>query len=261
MLRSSATIVLVLLLSAPLARAAEMVSASEADFVAEEPPPVPVFSWSGPYLGLQAGYGFGRDRAAAASGPAGSRMVLAASTDGVIGGGHVGYLLSTEPLTGLGSQNAGVLGLEGEVDGTNRGGKGFAPGTPGGLGFSATRSDVEGSLRARFGLAAQRVLFYGTGGIAFADIKTSDTLAGGDRQDYAHARTGYTVGGGVEWALMNSLSLRAEYRFSDFGRFTDPATASGPATIPVVHRDTNQRLQTGLSYRFGGFPPHATTVQ
>lgn len=255
--RSTVT-VLAFLLSTPVVQAADMVSASEADFVAEEPPPVPVFSWSGPYLGLQVGYGFGRDRVVGPTGLTGLRSAIALSPDGAIGGGHVGYLLSARDLPAVNAigrvGQLAVVGLEGDLEGTNIGDKGGADGS-----FAAVRSDVRGSIRARFGVAAQRVLFYGTGGVAFSDFETADSLPGGLASGNSQVRAGFTVGGGVEWALLNSLSLRAEYRYSDFGRFSD-ATTSGSADA-VVHHETSQVLRTGFSYRLGGAAPTLGVLQ
>ena len=90
-------------------------------------------------------------------------------------------------------------------------------------------------------------MFYATGGAAFAEFRTNyATTLGFD--NLSHTRVGYTVGGGVEYAITNNFSLRGEYRYSDFGTFTDFANASGFGA--VRRRETEQRAQVGFSYKF-----------
>ena len=61
---------------------------------------------------------------------------------------------------------------------------------------------------------------------------------------------GYTVGGGVEYAISNNWSLRAEYRYTDYGSFTENLAASQAGGLNVRHHETNNRVQAGFSYRF-----------
>ena len=96
-----------------------------------------------------------------------------------------------------------------------------------------------------------------TGGAAFATFKSSYFatiplgLPGTIPASFTHTRVGYTVGGGVEYAITNNWSLRAEYRYSDFGTFSDPTLfLAGANTIPIRHKETEQRAQVGFSYRF-----------
>jgi outer membrane immunogenic protein len=203
------------------------------------PPPIPVFSWAGFYVGGQVGYAFGRDNAGIlGSGP------FSDSPTGVIGGAHAGYNFAL-PVFGSG----GVFGIEGDVDGSDYrrtvavGGAGNAPFFP----SSQIRNNIQGSIRGRLGFAVDRALFYATGGAAFADFRTNyATTLGFD--SLSHTRVGYTVGGGVEYAITDTWSLRGEYRYSDFGSFTDFAPASG---FGLVRRhESEQRAQVGFSYKF-----------
>ncbi len=129
------------------------------------PPPIPVFSFTGFYAGVQAGYEFGRGpHPGSGFGDTGTN-----SRDGFIGGGHVGYNFSTQSLpifgsafNSIGSALGGsgvVLGIEGDVDGTTaRRTFNFAT-------FNdVNREDIEGSVRGRLGVAVDRALVYGTGG-------------------------------------------------------------------------------------------------
>lgn len=247
-------------LVAALALASLTIAAGAADLPSkratpefEAPPPIPVFTWSGLYVGVHAGYQFGRDDIRFVS-PVGSLQTRGYQPHGIIGGGHAGYNFATPFALG---GNALVFGLEGDVDGAD-----YSRGVGGLGGAVSTRSDIKGSVRGRIGIAVNRVLFYATGGAAFADFQThydlSNLFGPGAVDDYRRARVGYTVGGGVEYAMMNTLSVRAEYRYSDYGTFTDPLVNSVPAAPGLIrgaHRETDNRVQAGISYRFDSITP------
>ncbi|MGD0635540.1 MAG: outer membrane protein [Beijerinckiaceae bacterium] len=188
------------------------------------PPPIPVFSWTGLYVGGQIGYAFGNDND--------TRVIpaISASTNpsGVLGGAHIGY--NFDP--GLGGV---VLGLEGDINGSSY--------TATASGLYTIKSPVQGSIRGRAGFAVDRALFYATGGAAFATF--NDTYTSGDSS--STTRVGYTVGGGVEYAVTNEWSVRAEYRYSDFGTFTDTLPIAGTT---VSHKETENQVTAGFSYKF-----------
>jgi outer membrane immunogenic protein len=192
------------------------------------PPPIPVFSWTGFYIGGQVGYGFGEDRLNGAL----------THPHGVIGGGHLGYNFAGIPGFGLGTGGL-VFGVEGDVDGSDYRDT---------IGAATLKNKIQGSARGRLGVAVDRALFYATGGAAFAGFDT--TYAAPAFVAPSHTRVGWTVGGGVEYAVTTQWSLRAEYRYSDFGTFTD-ALARGTAS----RRETMQRAQVGFSYKFDTFVP------
>ncbi len=226
------------------------------------PPPIPVFTWTGFYVGGQVGYEFGRDNGLAVATATGNGLAANGSrSNGVIGGAHIGYNFSSQSLPFLGSFLGGfgsgvVVGIEGDVDGSSA----RANYALGGIGVS-NRDDIEGSIRGRLGYAFDRFLVYGTGGAAFGDFRNSyvNTLTGGG-DTLSHTRVGYTVGGGVEYAVTNNFSLRAEYRFSDFGNYTDILGGTTAGGVAVRHRDTENRVQGGFSYKFDTFAPAAPVV-
>ena len=232
------------------------------------PPPVlPVFSWTGFYVGAQAGYEFGRSNAFAFATANGAGLAAnSASKNGVIGGGHLGYLFSTQSLPVIGSffgsngafglGTAGVIGVEGDVDGSSARAN-YALG-----GFNDNiRNNIQGSIRGRLGIAFDRALFYATGGAAFGSLQNSYVNTFNGASDYySLTRVGYTVGGGIEYAFTNNLSVRVEYRFTDFGTVNDTlgnATAGG---VNVRHRETDNRVQGGISYKFDTLAPFAAPV-
>jgi outer membrane immunogenic protein len=237
-------------------------SAYAADLPYRGPPPVylpppPIFTWTGIYVGGQIGYAWARDNISVA----GSDEInfVSSTSRGVIGGAHLGYNLQIGQW---------VAGIEGTVDGTSLNGSVTAPGE-GDEGEAVTgttvgtRPNIQGSIRGRVGIAFDRVLIYATGGAAFAGIKNNYTDTGGNATDIigitegiSKTRSGWTVGGGIAYAITNNWSLRAEYRYSDFGRYTDfPFTAFTAEPEIVRHHLTENQVQAGFSYKFDSLAP------
>jgi outer membrane immunogenic protein len=220
-------------------------------------PPPPIFTWSGLYIGGQIGYAWGED--SIVTNVDGVDTIFSnTNPDGAIGGAHVGYNLQIAQW---------VVGLEGSVDGSSQNGTvtDFTGLT------KSTRLDVQGSIRARVGIAIDRVLIYATGGAAFSDvvnnyIDPTGILTGipGNSEQDTKTRAGWTVGGGLEYAVTNNWSIRAEYRYSDFGRNKDfaftptiePGSAfSPPGSVFFSHHVTENQVQAGFSYKFDSMAP------
>ena len=92
-------------------------------------------------------------------------------------------------------------------------------------------------------------------GAAFADFRSHYTIFRVGSDDFSHTRVGRTVGGGVEYALTNAVSVRGEYRYSDFGTFSYPVVniVGGVPGFQIRRRETEQRVQAGVSYKFDTF--------
>lgn len=200
------------------------------------PPPQPVYepahergawNWQGLYLGANAGYGWGNDNAANYGGGAGSL-----SPSGWYGGGQIGYNAQFNWL---------VLGLEADLQGAD-----ISDSTTLSGGFSNVTTDIDwfSTLRGRIGYASGSTLVYFTGGWAFADLnQTINTPVVSMSQD--GIETGYTVGGGVEWAISPNWSVKTEYLYVDLGE----QTLSGPAGTYTTDTDFHT-ARVGLNYRF-----------
>jgi outer membrane immunogenic protein len=217
--------------------------------------PPPVFSWTGVYLGAQVGYEWGHTSPALDT-PAGLISGAGFNDQGVLGGGHVGY---NYELSGFGLGMGGfVVGVEGDVNGASyTGSNGYFGDTV----FLRDRTEVDASIRGRVGIAFDRVLVYGTGGVAFGSIRNSVYLPGGPGEAHEIGRVGWTAGGGVEYAIDNNWSVRAEYRYTDYGHYdADYTTLFAPAAALVRYHDTDNRVQGGFSYKFDEAPPPAPPV-
>ncbi|HUZ12343.1 MAG TPA: outer membrane beta-barrel protein [Caulobacteraceae bacterium] len=131
-----------------------------------------------------------------------------------------------------------------------------------------------GSVRGRLGWAMGPLLLYGTGGVAFAGVReatgygyapavtpavttanpgtTFGPYANGSSGD--RTLTGWTVGGGAEWALSRHVSIGAEYRHSDFGHRTFVSGGGGPNQLSGASRMgfSDDEILAKVNYRFGG---------
>jgi outer membrane immunogenic protein len=130
------------------------------------------------------------------------------------------------------------------------------------------RLDWFGTVRGRVGfLATPFLLLYGTGGLAYGHVSSSTnvlfpvTCCGGDNYvgNASSTRVGWTAGGGAEWALGQSWSIKAEYLYVDLGSFSyaDPCVTPGAicgAPFPAYQTRITTRehvARAGINYHFG----------
>ena len=196
----------------------------------------PVFTWTGFYVGAQAGYGWGKDKYSIVSAPA--VAPFSTSPTGVLGGVHAGYNWQS---------GAFVYGLDADLEYANQKDK-HSITAPAALTFSSTIG-TSGSLRLRAGYAFDRTLLYVTAGLAGADIKQT-VLNGAITTKTSGVEYGWTAGVGLEHAFTQNWSARIEYRYTDFGTSKWAGTVIVPATAKFD--TTDQTVRVGLSYRFGG---------
>ena len=106
-----------------------------------------------------------------------------------------------------------------------------------------------GTLRPRAGYAHDNLLLYGTGGLAYGTTGTDarSSTAG------SSTRTGWTVGGGVEFDSGKQWSLGLEYLYADFGKSSQNQSNVFPGSFlaPNPAEDRSQVVRGRLNYRFG----------
>ncbi|QPC42449.1 porin family protein [Kaustia mangrovi] len=179
-------------------------SAEAADLpVYVPPPPAPVWSWAGPYLGLHVGAVDGDISARGEEDPEDFELKL--DPNGIVGGVQAGYNFQFDSI---------VLGVEGD----------FSFGDVDDVAYPAdfrfeTQIDWMATIRGRVGWAMDRTLFYATGGAAFADMELKASEGPFTDKD-TQTMFGWTVGGGVEHAFTDYLSFKAEYLYADFNKET-----------------------------------------
>lgn len=203
------------------------------------PPPMPVFSWTGFYIGANVGGAW------ANSNVSDSLFGLTASTNhaGFIGGGEAGFNYQF---------NNFVIGFEGDFDGTSI--RATGPGVPTGIGVlqGSANTDWVSTLAARFGVAFDRVLVYGKVGGGWVQNTASITnLTTGGSISASNINDGWLAGGGIEWAFAPNWSTKFEYDYLGLQNwaFTGPIFAADTFT---VHRDI-QMFKAGINYRFSWY--------
>ena len=183
------------------------------------------YNWTGLYVGINGGGGWGNSTWSAATGSSD------ANPSGALVGGTLGYNWQMGQL---------VLGLEGDLDWTDlRGTTSAAPCTT----SCETRNDWLGTARGRVGYAFDRYLPYLTGGAAFGDIKAAPAGFAG----VTSTKTGWTVGAGLEARIAGPWSAKVEYLYTDLGS-TNCATGScALATNVDFHTSL---VRGGLNFHF-----------
>jgi outer membrane immunogenic protein len=248
------------------------------------PPPVPVFTWSGFYIGGHVGWGWGdfdfRDPFVKLNEPilifpglfVGVPLERSFSDNSFLGGVQAGVNAQFGPV---------VVGVEADVSWMSLGGE-FRSSTSNFGGLLTTSEGVAAKLdwlataRGRLGWANDRILVYATGGVAFGGIDGSGDLtiscnvncpiiggtqtlsiAASDRKTHV----GWTAGAGIEGAIASNWSVKLEYLYTDLGwlKHEGPLTVGG--TLAPLLSGTSlsgggdfkvvvQTVKLGLNYRF-----------
>ncbi|MBL8591381.1 MAG: porin family protein [Devosia sp.] len=204
--------------------------------------------WSGGYVGAHIGYGWG----------------TAEAVDTDAGGGFfdedTGETFSVDASGFLAGLQAGanwqmdsiVLGVEGQVGFLSASGENFLEPEPDN--FGTLDFGWYADLTGRLGFAADSALFYLKGGVAAARVETTfgDLVDGSLDPDtdstgsFAGTRFGWTVGAGIEMALDDNWSVKAEYQYYDLG--TEELVDIQGDTADVSF--TAQTVKVGLNYGF-----------
>ncbi|TVR08481.1 MAG: porin family protein [Salinarimonadaceae bacterium] len=255
-----------------LASAAALLLAAPAfaaDLPSRQPAPAPfvsappMFTWTGFYAGVNAGWSQNRadiaNRGFTGTGGAGAYPSFStAKRHSFIGGFQAGY-----------NQQFGnfVAGVEADINWLgNRRGSGSAAiaGLPGAVTTvsASSRLDWLGTVRGRAGFAFDRVLIYGTAGFAFGAPDNRLMISNAATMTHTGSnnktKVGWTVGGGLEYAVLDNVSLRGEYLYYDLGRsnVTANPTAAGTAaglggaSNTARFENTGHIARIGLNYRF-----------
>jgi outer membrane immunogenic protein len=253
--------------TAALAAVTSAATAADLPAVSAPPPPivsVPIFTWTGFYVGVNAGWGWRNDDNESvflAPGPgtpglAGTLNFPGGDDGGFTGGGQIGYNYQ------IGSF---VIGAEADIQWADTGDDAravfipaagfvgtFVPGE-----FSSNANDWFGTVRARVGVAFDRVLIYGTGGLA-----------------YTEDNTGWVIGGGVEWALPTNWNMFGtsavtfgleglwlnidqddDFNARPIGTFTPVGLPAVPVFAPGRGNDENEFFvaRAKLNFKFGTY--------
>ena len=235
------------------------------------PAPLPTFTWTGGYFGLNVGYAFdhaGSFRTSPAVAGFATRTANV-SSDGFTGGGQIGYNYQ------FGAGNGVVVGLEADaaytdLDRTRAVAYGLGGGALAGT-VTTYRSGLDylGTVRGRVGYAFNQFLIYGTGGFAYGGVDNRVAVqfapgglvvAGGRRNGM---ETGFAYGGGVEYALptgsflnffkSSAVTMKAEYLHYDLGHSNIALNSFGANAGSTRVSNDGDLVRVGLNYKFGAY--------
>jgi outer membrane immunogenic protein len=203
-----------------------------------------VYDWSGFYVGVFGGGGYGNHNFNNASGPAGNaNFTQNYSSQGPLAGGELGYNVQSGSVVGGVEADFAWFDINGNDNFDNLT-----------LGVNnATSLRSAGTLRARGGIAVDRMMLFFTGGWAYGDLRhTSTDLVSGVDQ-FTSPRSGLTAGAGISYALTDNLIGKFEYRYYNFGTFSRSGvpilTANGQ--LPYNVDNTYSVVTLGFDYKFG----------
>lgn len=249
----------------------------------------PVFTWTGFYVGVNAGYADPTATIGVSPGGAwvgdpdfpgvANAAARKLTLQGATGGGQLGYNYQINNV---------VLGIEADVNALGLSKSYQSPVFPGVVGgtYSANGSVSVNSivtLRGRLGFAVNNWLFFGTGGLAIAEEKFRQSVnftnvapppppppnqvpslpftgpaGAANAGSVSKSSVSWTLGAGVEYAFSNQLSAKVEYLYADlkslqFGSVYGP-NAFNNGTWTLQHRANLSGLnifRVGINYRFG----------
>ena len=228
-------------------------TASAADMavpVYKAPPivaPPPLFNWTSCYVGGNLGAGWQHTDQTYI----GYSYTDDAGSDtkaGFVGGGQIGCDYQ---------MGGWVFGLQGMFDGASIKGSHSYPGYP-----SETleaKATWFATVTGRIGYAIQpQTLLYVKGGAAWEHKNYSDDYPGSSECECSSyhgsgsaTRSGWTIGGGLEYAFMSNWSAFIEYNYMDFGSRDTTLTYGGGSTDVYSYKHTLQTVLVGVNFRFG----------
>jgi outer membrane immunogenic protein len=235
-------------------------SAFAADMPLKVAAPVAFYDWSGMYVGGVVGGAWGtNDISDPGLGIVGSLIgvpvIQTVNPSGFIGGVEGGSRYQFSKL---------VVGWEGDITWGNLNGTSttsftgpLIPGVTIGRSITADTNWVATAV-STVGVAHNNWLLYGKAGVAWENVSYTDNWAAGGVALFggsgSDTRTGWTVGTGIEWAVWNNWSVKAEYDYMDFGtkNISIAGTLVGGVGFAPGIQDNNHinQFKAGLNYKF-----------
>lgn len=199
----------------------------------------PVYNWTGCYVGGNIGADWGRSDVTAANTGSG----ISWTNSGFIGGGQIGCDYQFYGHFVIGARNM----LEGT---TLNSGATFNGGPAAGYTANSDTSWVD-LLTARIGYTAMpELLIYFQGGAAWTRNNAYISAPNGAQVGQVGGnRSGWTIGGGLEWMFAPHWSTFLEYNYMDFGTTSGTAMVNN-VSYPLNFQQDGQAVLVGVNYRF-----------
>ena len=207
------------------------------------------FNWTGFYLGAQAGFAKPKDFVTYGGSSTGVPFnaldeKIVHRENGFAGGGQAGYNYQLGWFVPGIEFDLGYIGFNGKRQSPEPGPEND---------FALSRGGLFGTVSGRLGAAVDRTLLYLKGGFAYANLElgvadnvpplTTDATQ-------RTTRTGWTIGGGIEYALADHWTIKTEYQFVDLGEKGISAVASDGITDTWKHDVSAHIIKLGLNYKF-----------
>jgi outer membrane immunogenic protein len=209
------------------------------------------YNWTGFYVGAQAGFAKPKDNVRYGGSSTGAPFDSVDQTithreNGFAGGVQAGYNHQFGWIVPGIEADFGYLGFDGRSVSSAQ----FDPQQET---HAVSSGGPFGTVTGRLGLAIDRVMVYAKGGFAYTHLRlgvkdstpplTTDAT---ERKTY----TGWTIGGGIEYALTQNWLIKSEYQFMDFDRKSISAVASDGITDTWKHRPSAHIIKLGVNYKF-----------
>jgi len=248
-----------------------------------QPAPPPIFTWTGYYVGLTAGYAFnGHNDYTTFGNTAGTVTAIGTgarpgfirnNSNGFTGGGEIGYNYQIPGTSYLGNGGI-VVGLEADAAYVGPGSSAIYGSTAGSSIFHS-RTEFLGTVRGRVGYAFDRVFVYGTGGFAYGGVDNrADFYDAAGINTFTGSRstmkTGYAYGGGIAYAIpttsfvnfmhSGAVTLKAEYLHYDLGSTNMLISSGTGASYTSRVKTQGDLVRAGIDYKIDFFPTPAAVV-
>lgn len=237
------------LLLAGVALATISASASAADlprsYKAPAPAPAPFaqpyFSWTGGWIGVSGGYALSDNERISPAG--GSAVNTGLRPEGGFFGGEIGYNYQFAPNWVVGiSGDAFLSDINDSKTLVSFGGVNIG---------ASSKLDKFGTVRGKLGYAIDRVMVYGTGGLAVGYNEGTifaNTALGNARLFDSQTHIGWAAGAGIDWAFTQNMAWKTEYLYMDLGSkryFND--------ILPVDVHPTFHVIKSGIDFKFSAY--------
>jgi len=226
--------------------AADLPSVKEAPVIVAPPP---AFTWTGFYVGADIGGGWGNKTIQVPATSLNPQTTINPELSGIVGGGFIGYNLQFSQF---------VIGVQGDFQGAGLQASAYNAVTDS---TTTPNQNWLAAVNGRLGFIYDRALIYGIGGAAWTEEDHTVSAGPGvtallnsfgipaNPQKFNWNRSGYDVGGGVEYAVAPNWTVRAEYRYYNFGNWN----YNSASWVGHGHENlTDNTVTFGLSYLFGG---------
>jgi outer membrane immunogenic protein len=206
-------------------------------------------NWTGVYVGANLGYG--NAKASADFSVLGVPLLNGSENlDGMLYGFQAGYNYQIGRV---------VLGIEADINGSLQKASNTRICAALACNLVAITQTSEdsipwlGTARLRAGFAFDRFLVYGTAGAGFGEFKSTQTLTtllGTVTSATSDQRPAWVAGAGIEAAITDHWSVKAEYLYLDTGTFNTTYSLLGIGLITERSRMTDNMFRLGVNYRF-----------